>query len=48
MVFLTMEFLEGETLSARLTRGPMSMAEALPPLLENLVDVLAAVRAGPR
>jgi len=41
MFFLTMEFLHGETLSARLRRGPMSMAEALP-LLENLADGLTA------
>jgi tetratricopeptide (TPR) repeat protein len=45
--FLTMEFLQGETLSSRLDRhGPMSMADSLP-LLEQMAQALdAAHRAG--
>jgi len=40
-LFLTMEFLSGETLAARIKRGPMSIHEALP-LIENMADGLAA------
>ena len=40
-LFLTMEFLSGETLSSRIRRGPMSTAEALH-LIENMADGLAA------
>jgi serine/threonine protein kinase len=40
-LFLTMEFLSGETLAARMKRGPMSVAESLP-LIENMADGLAA------
>jgi serine/threonine protein kinase len=41
MLFLTMEFLSGETLASRIKRGPLSSAEALP-LIENMADGLAA------
>ena len=45
-LFLTMEFLCGETLSSRIKRGPMSVAEALP-LIADMADGLdAAHRAG--
>jgi Tol biopolymer transport system component len=45
-MFLTMELLEGRTLSNRLTEGPMSTAEALP-LIQQMADALgAAHRAG--
>jgi tetratricopeptide (TPR) repeat protein len=40
-LFLTMEFLRGETLSQRLRRGPMIMSEAFP-LLADMADGLAA------
>jgi serine/threonine protein kinase/tetratricopeptide (TPR) repeat protein len=40
-LFLTMEFLNGEILSSRIKRGPMSAAESLP-LIENMADGLAA------
>jgi serine/threonine protein kinase len=43
--FITMEFLEGETLQARLKRvGPMNKAEGLP-LLEQMADGLEAIHA---
>ena len=43
--FLTMEFLEGETLAARLAReGPLTTAEALP-LVQQMCDGLAAAHA---
>jgi len=43
--FLTMEFLEGGTLSARLAQGgPMSAAEALP-IVQQMCDGLAAAHA---
>lgn len=46
-VFLTMEFLDGETLSARLRReGRMSTAEALPLLAQMAEGLDAAHRAG--
>jgi eukaryotic-like serine/threonine-protein kinase len=41
MFFLTMEFLSGETLSSRIKRGPLTVAEALP-LIGDLADGLAA------
>jgi tRNA A-37 threonylcarbamoyl transferase component Bud32 len=45
-IFLTMELLEGQTLSSRLAAGPMSTAEALP-LIQQMADALgAAHRAG--
>jgi Flp pilus assembly protein TadD len=45
-MFLTMELLEGRTLSNRLKSGPISTAEALP-LIEQMADALgAAHRAG--
>jgi Tol biopolymer transport system component len=45
-MFLTMELLEGRTLSSRIKSGPMSTAEALP-LIEQMADALgAAHRAG--
>jgi tetratricopeptide (TPR) repeat protein len=44
--FLTMEFLPGETLSARLKRGAMDLAEALP-IVHGMIDGLSAAhRAG--
>jgi serine/threonine-protein kinase len=42
--FLTMEFLEGESLAHRLKRGPMSAAEALP-LVRQVVAALQAAHA---
>ncbi len=46
MLFLTMQFLSGETLAARLARGRMNAAEALP-LIENMADgLVAAHQAG--
>jgi tetratricopeptide (TPR) repeat protein/tRNA A-37 threonylcarbamoyl transferase component Bud32 len=46
-VFLTMEFLEGETLAARLRReGKMSAADALPLLAQMAEGLDAAHRAG--
>ena len=45
VAFLTMEFLDGETLQARLKRlGPMDRVEALP-LLEQMADGLEAIHA---
>jgi Tol biopolymer transport system component len=45
-MFLTMELLEGDTLSNRLKAGPMTAAEALP-LIQQMADALgAAHRAG--
>jgi serine/threonine protein kinase len=45
-MFLTMELLEGQTLSKRLAAGPLTTAEALP-LIEQMADALgAAHRAG--
>lgn len=41
MFFLTMEFLNGETLSSRIKRGALTVAEALP-LIEDMADGLAA------
>ncbi len=46
IIFLTMEFLAGETLADRLRQGPMSEAEALP-LIEQMAAALdAAHEAG--
>ena len=42
--FLTMEFLEGETVAARLTRGRLSTTEALP-LVQQMCDGLSAAHA---
>jgi serine/threonine protein kinase/Tol biopolymer transport system component len=41
VLFLTMQFLVGETLSSRITRGPIPKAEALP-LIEDMADALSA------
>jgi eukaryotic-like serine/threonine-protein kinase len=41
ILFLTMQFLPGETLAERIKRGPMPEAEALP-LIEDMVDALCA------
>lgn len=43
---LVMEMLEGETLAARLSRGPLSPAEALPLLRQICAGLDAAHRAG--
>ena len=43
-LFLTMELLEGQTLSERLRGGPLAPAEALP-LVEQMVDALEAAHA---
>ncbi len=40
--FLVMELLEGESISERLTRGPMPLAEALPVML-SILSALAAL-----
>ena len=40
--FLVMELLDGEPLSARLDRGPIAMAEALP-IADTMLDALAAL-----
>jgi len=40
-LFLSMQFLEGETLASRIARGPLSSDEALP-LIENAADGLGA------
>jgi serine/threonine-protein kinase len=39
--FLTMQFLDGETLASRVKRGPMPTSEALP-LIEDMTDALSA------
>ncbi|MGZ3480326.1 MAG: protein kinase domain-containing protein [Myxococcaceae bacterium] len=44
LLFLTMELLEGETLSDRLRAGRLAPAEALP-LVEQMVDALEAAHA---
>src|SRR5215470_4618270 len=44
LVFITMEFLDGETLSARIESGPLSPVEALP-LLAQMAEGLAAIHA---
>jgi eukaryotic-like serine/threonine-protein kinase len=41
LLFLTMEFLSGETLASRITRAPLTPAEALP-LIENMAAGLTA------
>ncbi len=40
-LFLTMQFLSGETLATRIKRGPLPKAEALP-LIEDMTEALAA------
>jgi serine/threonine protein kinase/Tfp pilus assembly protein PilF len=40
-LFLTMQFLNGESLSSRIRRGPVPQREALP-LIEDLADALSA------
>jgi tetratricopeptide (TPR) repeat protein/tRNA A-37 threonylcarbamoyl transferase component Bud32 len=40
-LFLTMEFLSGETLASRIKRGPIPKTEAFP-LIENMADALSA------
>jgi TolB-like protein len=44
LVFVTMEFLDGETLSARIESGPVAPVEALP-LLAQMAEGLAAIHA---
>ncbi|HET6980701.1 MAG TPA: protein kinase [Myxococcaceae bacterium] len=44
VLFLTMELLEGETLSERLQRGPLAPEVALP-LVQQMVDALEAAHA---
>lgn len=46
MLFLTMEFLEGETLASRLKRGRMEMSEALPLIAGMAEGLSAAHKAG--
>jgi len=41
LLFLTMEFLDGETLSSRILRGPIAPAAALP-LIEDMAGALSA------
>ena len=41
LLFLTMQFLSGETLASRIKRGPLPIAEALP-LIEDMTDALSA------
>jgi Tol biopolymer transport system component len=43
-MFLTMELLEGDTLSNRLKAGPLTTAEALP-LIQQMADALGAAHA---
>jgi len=40
-LFLTMQFLQGETLASRIKRGPIPKTEALP-LIEDMADALSA------
>ena len=40
-LFLTMQFLNGETLASRIKRGPIPQTEALP-LIEDMADALSA------
>ena len=40
-LFLTMQFLSGETLASRIKRGPIPQTEALP-LIEDMADALSA------
>ena len=40
-LFLTMQFLPGDTLASRVKQGPIPMAEALP-LIEDMADALSA------
>src|ERR1017187_10102792 len=40
-LFLTMQFLSGETLASRIKRGPLPKTEALP-LIEDMADALSA------
>jgi serine/threonine protein kinase/Tfp pilus assembly protein PilF len=40
-LFLTMQFLDGETLASRIKRGPIPKTEALP-LIEDMADALSA------
>jgi eukaryotic-like serine/threonine-protein kinase len=40
-LFLTMQFLDGETLASRIKRGPISKTEAFP-LIEDMADALSA------
>ena len=41
VLYLSMEYLEGETLASRIARGPLPLAEARP-LIENMADALSA------
>jgi len=41
VLFLTMQFLSGETLASRIRRGPLPTSEALP-LIEDMADALSA------
>ena len=41
LLFLTMQFLSGETLASRIKRGPIPKTEALP-LIEDMADALSA------
>jgi len=45
-LFLTMEFLIGETLAARLRRGPMTLAESFPVVAQLAAALEAAHQAG--
>src|SRR5215472_17278957 len=44
LVFITMQFLDGDTLSARINSGPLPPGEALP-LLAQMAEGLAAIHA---
>ena len=44
LLFVTMEFLDGETLAGRIESGPLPPAEALP-LLAQMAEGLAAIHA---